>query len=267
MKCLDLFSGIGGFALACQWAGIETVAFCEIEPYCQAVLKKHWPLVPCHDDIRTLQGKDYEGIDFICGGFPCQPYSVAGKRRGAADDRDLWPSMYRVIVEAHPRWVCAENTPGFLSVGLDRAASALEDCDYETGAIVLPAISKNAPHIRQRLFLIAHSQRDNLRFEPGRIGGTGREDQIQPSCNGSSQFDTDPESARLALSGGRSREETTPTRPSDHDGWATKSPVGGVAHGISNRVDRLKALGNAVVPQIVEIIGRAILEAERGEVV
>ena len=106
MRVLDLFSGVGGFSLGLEAAGMETVAFCEREPFCQAVLRKHWPDVPIHDDITQLDGKAYRGtVELVCGGFPCQPFSVAGKRRGAEDDRALWPEMLRVIREVQPTWV------------------------------------------------------------------------------------------------------------------------------------------------------------------
>ena len=120
MKHLDLFSGIGGFALAAGWAGFETAMFCEIDPFARKVLAKHWPEVPIHDDIHTLTA-DVVGqpIDLITGGFPCQPFSVAGKRRGQEDDRHLWPQMARVIDDCRPRWVLGENTPGIISLALD----------------------------------------------------------------------------------------------------------------------------------------------------
>ena len=105
---LDLFSGIGGFALAAKWAGYETIQFVEIDPFCHKVLKKHWPDVPIHSDIKTFDVTKYNGsIDLITGGFPCQPYSVAGKRLGKADDRALWPEMLRIISEIRPAWVIA----------------------------------------------------------------------------------------------------------------------------------------------------------------
>src|SRR5690242_14537733 len=105
MRHLDLFSGIGGFSLAAGWAGFTTVQFCEIDPFCQKVLAKNFPGVPIHDDIRTLAGESLGPIDLITGGFPCQPFSVAGKRRGADDDRHLWPEMARLVGECRPRWV------------------------------------------------------------------------------------------------------------------------------------------------------------------
>lgn len=158
MKILDLFSGVGGFSLAARWAGFETVAFCEIDPFCQRVLRKHWPEVPVHDDIKTLDGSQYCGaVDIVCGGFPCQPYSVAGERKGAGDDRALWPHMFRVIRAARPAWVVAENVPGLKSMGLDRVLSDLESAGYTCRTTIIPALAVGAPHQRDRLWIIAHS--------------------------------------------------------------------------------------------------------------
>ena len=110
MRVLDLFSGIGGFSLGLERAGMKTIAFCEQDEYCQKVLKKHWPDVPIHNDIRELDGTQYRGaVDVVCGGFPCQPFSQAGKRAGKDDDRDLWPEMFRIIREVQPARVIGEN--------------------------------------------------------------------------------------------------------------------------------------------------------------
>src|SRR3990167_7230120 len=113
LRVLDLFSGIGGFSLGLErTGGFRTIAFCEIEPYCRAVLKKHWPDVPCFTDVRTLTACDVGAVDLICGGYPCQPFSEAGKRLGAQDDRHLWPEYLRLIQELRPTWVIGENVAG-----------------------------------------------------------------------------------------------------------------------------------------------------------
>ena len=132
-KHLDLFSGIGGFALAASWVWgeqHEIVSFCEIERYPQMVLKKHWPNIPIHDDIKTMKGDKYGTIDLVSGGFPCQPYSVSGKQLGKEDDRALWPEMLRVIKEAKPRWVVGENVTGFVNMELDISLSDMEAEGY-----------------------------------------------------------------------------------------------------------------------------------------
>lgn len=158
MKHLDLFSGIGGFALAAEevWPDIEHT-FCEIDPFCQAVLKKHWPQSSIHDDIRTLHPGP---ADLVTGGFPCQPFSSAGKRRGTADDRHLWPEMLRVIRESSPEWVVGENVGGLLTwdggMVLESVLSDLEAEGYEAWPFVIPACAVEAPHKRDRVWIVAN---------------------------------------------------------------------------------------------------------------
>ena len=154
---LDLFSGIGGFALAAKWNGFRTVGFCDNEPYAQAVLKKHWPDVPIHDDIRKVRGELYAGITLLTGGFPCQPFSLAGKQRGKADDRYLWPEMLRVIREAGPTWIVGENVAGIVNMALDQVHTDLEAEGYEVESIIIPACGVDAPHRRDRVWIVAHS--------------------------------------------------------------------------------------------------------------
>jgi DNA (cytosine-5)-methyltransferase 1 len=155
---LDLFSGIGGFALAAGWAGFETVGFCDNEPYAQAVLKKHWPNVPIHEDIKMLDGTAYRGVTLLSGGFPCQPFSNAGKRRGKDDDRYLWPQMLRVIQEARPAWIVGENVVGIIGLALDQVCSDLEACGYEVEPIIIPACGVDAPHRRDRIWIVGNSK-------------------------------------------------------------------------------------------------------------
>ena len=154
---LDLFSGIGGFALAAKWNGYRTVGFCDNEPYAQAVLKKHWPEVPCHKDIREVRGELYAGVTLLTGGFPCQPFSVAGKQRGKDDNRYLWPEMLRVIQEAKPTWIIGENVAGIVNMALDQVCTDLEDQGYEVEPIIVPACAVDAPHRRDRVWIVAHS--------------------------------------------------------------------------------------------------------------
>ena len=226
MRVLDLFSGIGGFSLGLRMAGgFETVQFCEIDPYCQKVLAKNFPGVPIHDDIRSFQPAP-GSADLICGGFPCQPFSVAGKQAGTADDRDLWPEMARCIARVRPRWVVAENVAGFVNMELDRSLSDLESIGYEVECYVIPACAVDAPHRRDRVWIVAHA--DHPGRQQQRRAESERAEQSAPEC------------------GSR---------------WLPEPPVGRVAHGIPRRVDRLRGLGNAVVPQVVAEIGRAILQA------
>ena len=156
MRLLDLFSGIGGFSYAAEKliGGYETVAFCEMDEFCQKVLKKHWPQVPIFDDVRTLDAARLGRIDIVTGGYPCQPFSQAGRRQGEEDERHLWPEMLRIIKSCQPRYVLAENVAGHVTMGLDQVLTDLEDQGYTTRAIIVPACAKNAPHRRDRVWII-----------------------------------------------------------------------------------------------------------------
>ncbi len=267
MKVLDLFSGIGGFSLGLERAGFETVAFCEIDPFCRKVLKKHWPDVPIYEDIRTLNGKEIGSVDVITGGYPCQPFSTAGKRRGQEDDRHLWPEMLRLIQEIKPTWVIGENVAGHISMGLDTVLSDLESEAYRTRTFVIPACSIDARHRRDRVWIVANTDvgASRPRIEPEPV----QEKQFQSSPGSTNKTDvanTDRDNAQRIKSSEPEKEIRQEPRErqagSCGDGvrrWPSEPSVGRVAHGIPNRVDRLKSLGNSVVPQIPEIIGRAIL--------
>jgi DNA (cytosine-5)-methyltransferase 1 len=294
VRVLDLFSGIGGFSLGLERAGMTTAAFCEIEEFPRAVLAKHWPDVPIYDDVRTLTAdrlaRDGVGrIDLVCGGYPCQPFSHAGKRAGAADDRHLWPEMRRVIGEVRPAWVVAENVAGHVTLGLDQVLADLEADGYAGRAVVVPACAVDAPHIRRRLWIVARdTDRDRDRESElpvdaevagvprdmgdaagdgrrqGRpvqaqqlrvVGGTG--DGAEPLA------DADSERGRLRnLERQDAADARQPSRRSGGGYWDVEPGMGRVAHGVPARVDRLRGLGNAVVPQIVEEIGRAILAVD-----
>ena len=438
MRVLDLFSGVGGFSLGLERAGMETVAFCEFDKKAQLVLKKHWPDVPIYDDVReltydklkedgivgdskrqrrqggelhkgdipqTLEGgqassfiptsegrkttkqtnsrKQASTVDLICGGFPCQPFSVAGKQKGDQDDRHLWPEYFRLIQEIRPRWVIGENVAGLINLGLDEVLSDLESADYSCQTLIIPACAVNAPHRRDRVWVIAYSDPSGIRREqcsefsegqqyrargksqrvvdalcqdvadsrreskrgkdkPKRtsdnLAGCGsesqwqdasysnrvgckdpleRQDQVRQFKCGDKQTegreqDVDNADSTQCEGGsipsgvypkdsnfsGRSKDgnavwdvadseckrqsgQGKPIRPDStktdkvgeasglnnggersNTNWDIEPDVGRVAHAIPNRVDRLKQLGNAVVPQIVEQIGRAIMEIE-----
>lgn len=232
LKVGDLFSGIGGFSLGLERAGMETAFFCEIDPFCQKVLKKHWPDVPIFNDVRNF---DYDGtIDVICGGFPCQPFSVAGKRKGKEDDRHLWGEMFNIIKRYKPRWVIGENVLGIVNMALDNLLFDLESQDYTVQAFIIPACAVNAPHRRDRVWIIAYNNSERgERFRKKSLEGF-KETQGSKNVRGIENL--------------RNR----------HDLYTPELCRGG--NGISQRLD---AIGNAVVPQIPEIIGRAILEVER----
>lgn len=263
MKVLDLFSGIGGFSLGLEAAGMETVAFCEREPFCQAVLKKHWPDVPCHGDVTTLDGSQYAGrVDVVCGGYPCQPFSVAGKQLGHADERHLWPEMLRIIQGSKPRWVIAENVAGHIKLSFDEVASSLENEGFTVWPFVIPACAVDAPHKRDRLWILGYSQHNGSlaaaqpRLSPDAPTSSDASDSGDFGCEG-------------GISTTLQRERTFSWEPSGGftqwaDGWPISSPrICGVDDGIPSRTHRLKALGNSVVPQIPYIIGQAIIEYER----
>jgi DNA (cytosine-5)-methyltransferase 1 len=370
---LDLFSGIGGFALACEWAGFKTIGFVEIDDYCQKVLKKYWPDVPIIGDIRDVEGikrivsnstatrqlreeklenhkEDKRGrgrlnpakpseisgaikevvadttkqqgscdesqysrqgqvqsgrggsqvgvlptrgyssrtrtespVTLITGGFPCQPFSVAGKRGGTKDDRYLWPAMLDVIKEIKPTWVLGENVAGIAGmefsdsvseVGceadeevdndttavLDRVCSDLEEIGYEVQPIIIPACAVNAPHRRDRVWIVAHSTRRGE--EPWTKRGTSdKRGETADVANAISQ-------RGCSRNGKRQHAEYIDTRSQakpdgyNADWWAVEPDVGRVAHGVSSRVDRLKCLGNAIVPQVAYEIIKVIADIE-----
>lgn len=262
---LDLFSGIGGFALAAKWNGYRTLAFCDCEPYSQAVLKNHWPEVPIHSDIREVRGELYAGVTLLTGGFPCQPFSVAGKQRGKDDNRYLWPEMLRVIREARPAWIIGENVAGIVNLALDTVCADLEAEGYEVEPIIVPACAVDAPHRRERVWIMANSNGGQL----GKCESKGK--QIQMSCSGGERICDDvADAASCGMEGNRTaweQESSISTgegiprcnRAGDKPAnWPTEPNVGRVAHGIPNRVHRLKGLGNAIVPQLAAEIIRCI---------
>jgi len=290
VQVLDLFSGIGGFSLGLKRAGMETIGFCEIDPFCRKVLAKHWPDVTVHTDIRGLDGKDYKGrADVICGGFPCQPFSQAGKRRGTEDDRHLWPEMLRVISEVRPTWVIGENVIGFVKMELDSVLSDLEREGYQTRAFIIPACGIDAPHKRDRVWIIAHANGEGESDGPVNEGPRPRQLELMADPNSgfstvtqqavqagratiisSSKDVADSESERVQRlwSSGEQKPHTYGGQKLSLCGserprpayWEAEPGMGRVVDGIPNRVDRIKGLGNAVVPMVVEVIGNAIME-------
>jgi DNA (cytosine-5)-methyltransferase 1 len=277
MRVLDLFSGIGGFSLGLERAGMQTVAFCEIEPYCRAVLRKHWPNVPCYEDVRNLTADrlraDGISIDVICGGFPCQDISTAGKGAGLAGARSgLFYEIARLIGELGPRYVILENVAALLSRGLDQVLGTLASLGYDAEWHCIPASAIGAPHRRDRIWIVAYSNSTQCQ-------GNGLSSRIYSQFNGSWIDRSKTKDVANAFSFGQSGSgEFGDASHSTSNGkgqaikslnggigqiWRTEPNVGRVANGVPNRVDRLKALGNAVVPQIPEIIGRAIMEAEK----
>ena len=275
---LSLFSGIGGLDLAAERAGFRTVGQCEWADYPTKVLEKHWPDVPRWRDIRTLTGDDFyertgmRTVDVVSGGFPCQPFSVAGKRRGKEDDRFLWPEMLRVIEELRPAWVVGENVAGIISMAIDQVLSDLESIGYTCQAFVVPACAVDAPHRRDRVCIVAYrdgagfgtrcnnrergqiphdEERNYPKSEPERSGRIGRACTVGPDVG-------------HANSGGQHRDDRRQKQPELAHGcwWPVEPDVGRVANGVPHRVDRLKCLGNAVVPAQFYPIFQAIADIE-----
>ena len=269
MKFGSLFAGIGGFDLGLERAGMECAWQVEIDPFCQQVLAKHWPDVERYADVRDCGKHNLKPVDLICGGFPCQPHSVAGKRRGAADDRDLWPEYRRIIDELKPDWVLAENVPGIRTTILDQVLSDLEGMDYTVGTLVVPACAFDAPHRRERIFVVAHAAQSGQLREKQLENDSGCQRGRQVADDADAQGEVRSQDVTHASSKGLAQRESqsgnygTQQPPAFRtDWWAVEPPVGRVAHGIPRRVDRLRALGNAVVPQVVTWIGSMIMELE-----
>jgi DNA (cytosine-5)-methyltransferase 1 len=236
MTAGSLFSGIGGMDLGLERAGFEIRWQCEIDPYARRVLAKHWPEVPCYGDIRDLDD-GLERVDLIAGGFPCQPVSLAGSRRGRDDERWLWPEFARIVRLVRPRFVLVENAAGLASLGLGSVLGDLSALGYDAEWSVVSACAVGAAHARERLFLVAYADGDGGAAPlslPSRAPGRGG--WSEPLL-------------RHSRSRARNRRETD------------QSPVCRVADGIPDRLDRLRGLGNAVVPQVGEWVGRWIMAA------
>lgn len=314
MNHLSLFSGIGGIDLAAEWAGFKTVCFVEIDPFCQKILKKHWPDTPIIGDIRDVtkerlaevrvdnsgicresaeetladtrqlfsisqsaDGERGDGqeptclevgqsnshgrrgadrdipITLITGGFPCQPVSVAGKRKGKDDDRWLWPEMLRVIREVRPTWAVCENVAGLIHMGLDDCLSDLENSGYEVQTFLIPACAVNAPHRRDRIFIVAHTNYDSKPISSVN-GRKGRRQLGQDVADADTER---PQRHRGLRECGGQWLTWTGSEPLDSI-WKSEPPIHRVASGVSKRVDRLRALGNAVVPQQIYPVLKAI---------
>ena len=173
----SLFSGIGGLDLGFERAGFRIAWMCEKDQFCRRVLARHWPGIPIYEDVHDVSAKSVPGVDVLIGGFPCQPVSVAGKRRGHEDERWLWPEMLRLVRELRPRWVVAENVPGLRTLGADRVIEDLEESGYAVWPLVVGADDVGAPHRRKRVFLVAH--RNSLGCD-----GDGRCAASESSSNG-----------------------------------------------------------------------------------
>ena len=287
LRHLDLFSGLGGFSLGLEaTGGFETVAFCDIEKFSRKVLKKHWPNVKQYKDIKELTYEQIKEdtlapIDIVTGGYPCQPFSIAGSQRGEKDKRHLWPDMFRIVKECKPTWVIGENVSGHIKLGLDTVLQDLESEGYSVRAFSISASSIGANHQRERVWIIAHSNLENTRQHGRRIESTwdteslgsrtseetewsSDSNKINGSSEGASLMGESSDTNSQGLQGRRSEQQLRKDeteRPTSWDSWWESEPsVGRVANGVPHRVDRLKGLGNSLVPAIPFIIGQSILE-------
>jgi DNA (cytosine-5)-methyltransferase 1 len=341
LKTLDLFSGIGGFSLGLESTGFfETIGFVEKDKFCQKVLKKHWSNINIEEDIRNVKGEKY-AAEVITGGFPCQPFSVAGKRKSTADDRYLWDEMLRVIRETKPRWVIGENVEGIVNINegmvLRQVLTDLENEGFKSQCIIIPASGIGAWHQRKRIWIVANSdsnrhvseirggdaeekripvqdrQKDsasrksigtsdvwktNKKYVPNTssqrsssqsIGehreldkeSRGKKETRNQStfCTSSSCSDVPNASnerlQRFNIEQLTSEQKLGFTSSKNDEGrktwWQTQSELCGVPNGVSYELDkdrsnRIKALGNSIVPQIARQIGLAIMEAENGKI-
>jgi DNA (cytosine-5)-methyltransferase 1 len=323
----SLFSGIGGFDLGLQRAGLRCLWQCEIDPYAIRVLEKHWPAVLRVPDVRDVTRRSVCAPDLVCGGFPCQDISNAGPRTGIEGARSgLWGEMLRVVCELRPRYVLVENVAALLARGLGRVLGDLAASGYDAEWDCIPAAAAGAPHRRDRVWLLAYPRRDGLRDQPGRSDGQNGAGQALPGLDGPPRPVAHPQLPRLeghrpgtngrwSIAGGRSPFDVADPdpsgcngrtgdlgaswRPEPQDGgqpvadpqltrleglpgaglpragrapgqpaglgagpWAVESGVGRVAYGVPHRVDRLRSLGNALVPQIAEWLGERVLAYE-----
>ena len=232
---LDLFSGIGGFSLAFEAEGFQTIGFAEIDPYASAVLNKHWPHVPNYGDITNVPAI---GCDILTGGFPCQPFSCAGRRKGERDDRHLWPAMCNVISRCRPAWVVGENVTGIISLALDGVLADLESIGYSAQPIVVPACAANTPHVRNRVYILAHSDSFGLQRRWLVKNGHALADWSTPKF-----WESDSSSPEGCY--GFVKVETA-------------RRVVALADGLPNSMDGVRCLGNSIVPQVAQIFARAI---------
>ena len=271
----SLFSGIGGLDLGLERAGMTVKWQSEIDPYASRVLAKHWPGVPNHGDIKQIKWADVEPVNVICGGYPCQPFSTAGKRLGTADPRHLWPFVANAISALQPRYAIMENVRGHLSLGGTTVIGDLAEIGYDAEWCVVPASGVGAPHRRDRVIIVAYPSVIAVQHRGHKhsTAATGSGQTVQKSINrsGSDVADTYGEQlgqprlaqdARSANNGG----SYNGSRQTGHDcgeWWKTEPDVGRVADGVPHRVDRLRALGNAVVPQVAEYIGGLVMEYDQ----
>jgi DNA (cytosine-5)-methyltransferase 1 len=246
----SLFAGIGGFDLGLERAGMRTLWFCEADPFCKRVLARHWPGVPCYPDVPDLRGADVAPVDVLCGGFPCQDISVAGRGAGIRGEQSgLWSEMFRLTGELRPRYLLVENVAALIARGLDVVLADLASIGFDAEWDVVRASDVGAPHIRERIWLLAYPASNGRGSR-----WSGRPD---PSCAREQQ----PALQAVADAHGEPS-VGTPVAWAQRDPWPAEPDVPRMAHGVSHGVDRRRVLGNALVPKIAEWIGRRIMTWE-----
>jgi len=283
MAHVDLCSGIGGFALGFERAGLsKPVQFCDIEPWSRRVLSKHWPDVPIAEDVKELARDPDRNVfdcDILSAGYPCQPFSVAGNQKGAEDDRHIWPYIREIVAHKRPAWCVFENVYGHIGLGLDQVLFDLESEGYASRTFVVPACGVDAPHRRDRLWIVANADSNDGRH----ISSTKpseRETRLEYRRGGDRQpigepkqivADADSQRGRLRNAEWQNAEDAGQPSGNQRDNargmgfWDVEPSMGRVAHGIPKRVDRLRGLGNAIVPQIAQRIGETIRKIEERE--
>ncbi|MHC4363645.1 MAG: DNA cytosine methyltransferase [Planctomycetota bacterium] len=275
----SLFSGIGGLELGLEWAGLGPVLWqVEKDPYCLKVLEKHWPGVRRYEDVKTI-GRSVAPVDLICGGFPCQDVSSAGKRVGLSGSRSgLWYEFARIVKEIRPKWIIVENVASGAKLWVDPVRGELERGGYSTFPVPLSGFDVGAPHLRRRVFIVGHAngKRESASTEyaevaqlskypsksmgrPSRSDAGGSSERTAVAdTNGSLEghgHNGDGQVFRDSKNGGQARGTIQPL-----EWWSTEPNVGRVANGVPHRMDRVRALGNAVVPQCAQVIGEIIKE-------
>jgi DNA (cytosine-5)-methyltransferase 1 len=274
----SLFSGIGGFDLGLERAGMRTAWFCEQDEFCQRVLAKHWPGVPCYGDIRELSGDAVGPVDVLCGGFPCSDISLTGHGAGLSGARSgLWTEYARLIGELRPRYVIVENVAALRSRGLGSVLGEMAALGYDAEWDCVPASAIGAPHRRDRIWLVAYpsSERGRARLrEVGAREEAGALHEPEPCDSGSAGGAGDVANAdRFGRSEGLQLTTRTEQRPRARDAewagpgawaspWPAEPAIRRVVDGLPDRLDRCHALGNALVPQIAEWIGHRIMSYE-----
>ena len=291
LSVLDLFSGIGGFSVGLEATGkFKTIAFCEKDKFCQKVLQKHWNDVPIYEDIKKLDARKIKA-DVVVGGFPCQSFSTAGKRKGTEDDRYLFPEMLRIIKETQARWVVGENVQGIVNMSegkvLQGIHNDLETIGYEVQTFIIPASSQGAWHKRNTVWIVAALSNSNKSASFKKYNSTiHRQDKgngfVNESFGRSENYAANSDTTRFKNRNeqywGKQTQSEKGIRSSSRQDiisnsrtwWETQQLICGVPNGISyeldkNRTNRIKSLGNAIVPQIATEIGKAIIKAEEQE--